>query len=80
MVRLKDLIDAEQRFEAAEAEFRRVNNDPSEWAAFESVDRQGRRSLNVSEHHFERLDTLRAQVEHERRAVLALRRRFIEEG
>ena len=79
MVRLRDLIAAEERLDAAEAEYREYNNDPSKWAAFESVDKQGRRSLNVSEHDFERRDSLRGRVDYERRALLSLRRAFVEE-
>ena len=79
MVKWRDLIAAEERLEAAEAEYRKYNGDPEQWAAFESVDPQGRRSLNVSKFHFEKRDALLAQIEHERRAVLAMRKRFVEE-
>jgi hypothetical protein len=44
-----DVIAAEEALEAAEAEFRRCNTDINDWSAYESMDKRGKRTLNVTE-------------------------------
>ncbi len=81
MIMLRDLIAAEERLEAAEREYRRYTENPAEWVAtYESVDKAGKRSLNIGQGHLDRHARLLGDVEGERRALLALRQRFIEGG
>jgi hypothetical protein len=46
---IRDVIAAEEALEAAEAEFRRFNTDFNDWSAYESMDKRGKRTLNVTE-------------------------------
>ena len=77
MIKIRDVIAAEEVLEAAEAEFRRLNDDPSQWAAFESMDKQGRRTLNVHATHFERREAALAHVQAAHQQLLATKRDFI---
>jgi hypothetical protein len=75
-VKIRDLIAAEEALEAAEREARELRQNPALWSAFESMDRQGRRSLNVSAAQFERQDFADAQVRARMQELLALRQQF----
>ncbi len=76
LVKIRDLIAAEEALEKAEQESRGLRQNPDQWSAFESMDRQGRRHLNISEAQFQRQADLDAQVELRRRALIALRQQF----
>ncbi len=78
MVKLRDLIAAEEAVEAAEAAYRTLNDDVSAWSAFESMDKQGKRTLNVSPLHFERRDAARARIATAHQQLLAAKRGFLE--
>jgi hypothetical protein len=77
VIKLRDVIAAEEAVETAEAEYRKLNNDPREWAAFESVDRFGKRSLNVLPGQFERLDAARNRITAAEQQLLAVKRAFM---
>ena len=53
-VKVRDLIAAEETLEAAEAELRRLTTDIDNWSAYESLDKRGKRVLNVMPAQFER--------------------------
>ncbi len=78
MIKIRDLIAAEEAVEAAETAYRKLNNDVNEWSAFESMDKQGKRTLNVSPVHFERRDAARAGIETAHQQLLAAKRAFFE--
>jgi hypothetical protein len=40
VIKIRDLIAAEEALEAAEAESRKLSHDASTWSAFESMDKQ----------------------------------------
>lgn len=76
MIKIKDLIAAEEAYEAAEKESRALRQDPDQWSAFEIMDRQGKRSLVVGEAQFQRQAHLDAQVQARMQELVALRQRF----
>lgn len=76
--KVQDVISAEQQLEGAEAELARYSNDPSQWSASESMDPQGRRALNITPLHYERVDALKARVEAARRQLVATKRAFLD--
>ncbi len=76
MIRVLDIIAAEEAVEAAETAYRRLNDDIDEWSAFESVDKQGKRSLNVSPVHFERRDAALAGITAAEQQLLATKQLF----
>lgn len=78
MILLKDSIAAEEPFLAAEHEFRSFNNSPDQRSAFETVDRQGRKHLNILPAQYDRQEALEAKVVEQRAALLALRKAYIE--
>lgn len=78
-VKIRDVIAAEEALEAAEAEYRRFNTDIDNWSAYESMDKRGKRTLNVTEAHFQRRDSRLLEIEVARRNLLAVKRAFIEE-
>ncbi len=78
MIRILDLIAAEEAVEAAEVAFKKLNDDVDEWSAFESMDKQGRRTLNVSPVHYERRDAARAGIATAQQQLLAAKRAFLE--
>ncbi len=78
MIRILDLVAAEESIEAAEAAYKKLNDDIDEWSAFESMDKQGKRTLNVSPIHFERRDAARAGIATAQQQLLAAKRAFLE--
>ncbi len=78
MIKIRDLIVAEEAVEAAETAYRTLNDDVSAWSAFESMDKQGKRTLNVSPLHFERRDAARAGIATAQQQLLAAKRAFLE--
>jgi hypothetical protein len=76
IVKVRDLIAAEEALEAAEKESRALRQNPEEWSAFESLDREGRRHLHVSAAQFQRQDFLDVQVQARMRELFALRQQF----
>ncbi len=78
MTKVRDLIAAEEAIEEAEREYRRLSTDQTEWSAFESVDRFGKRSLNLMPAHFERLDAARARITAAEQQLRATKRAFFE--
>ncbi|MFI6366039.1 hypothetical protein ACIBG0_25160 [Nocardia sp. NPDC050630] len=76
-IRVSDLIAAEERFDAAEKELRE-HSASEESSTFESIDKQGRKSLNVSGIYFERHEQLLHRVEKAYYDLAAIRRRFVE--
>ncbi len=78
MIKIRDLIAAEEAVEAAEEDFRKLNNDPSQWAAFESMDKRGKRTLNVMPGHFERREHAIGRVQAAQQQLLATKRAFLE--
>ncbi len=78
MIKLRDIIVAEEAVEAAELAFRTLNDDVNAWSAFESMDKQGKRTLNVSPVHFERRDAARAGIATAQLRLLAAKRAFLE--
>lgn len=77
MIKIRDLIAAEEALEAAEEEFRKLNNDPREWSAFESMDERGKRTLNVMPGHFERREYAIGRVRAAEQELLATKRAFL---
>ena len=77
MVKIRDLIAAEEELEAAEAEFRRYNDDAQQWSAFESLDKHGKRHLNLMPGHFERRDALLQAIRARHIEMRALRAQFL---
>jgi hypothetical protein len=75
--KIRDIIAAEQQLEGAEVELARFTSDPSQWSAFETVDRLGKRSLHITELHFERQDALKGRVEVARQQLIATKRAFL---
>ncbi len=78
MIKIRDLIAAEEAVEAAEVAYRKLNDDMDEWSAYESMDRRGKRTLNVSPVHFERRDAARAGIATAQQQLLAAKRAFLE--
>ncbi len=78
MIRILDIIAAEEAVEAAEGAYGKLNNDVNEWSAFESMDKQGKRTLNVSPLHFERRDAACAGIATAQQRLLAAKRAFFE--
>ncbi len=76
--KLRDIIAAEEALESAEAEFRTLNDDPRQWSAFESMDKRGKRTLNVSPVHFERREAACAGIATAQQQLLAAKRAFFE--
>lgn len=77
MIKIRDLIAAEEAFEAASREFRKLNDNPAEWSAYESLTRDGKKELNILPGHLERLASVRAAAAAAEVQLLALRRAFI---
>jgi ferritin-like metal-binding protein YciE len=78
VVKLRDIIAAEEALEAAEEEFRQLNNDPRQWSAFETLDKRGKRVLNVLESQFERRGEAMHRINAARQQLLATKRAFME--
>ncbi len=78
MIKVRDLIAAEEALEAAEAEFRDYNTDSRQWSAFESLDKRGKKHLNIQPGHFEHQDFLVQKIEARRNELRALRAQFLE--
>lgn len=78
MTKIRDLIAAEEAVEEAEREFRRLNDDPQEWSAFESVDRFGKRSLNILPGHFERREAAQHRITAAQQQLRATKRAYLE--
>lgn len=76
LVKIRDLIAAEEAVEAAEKESHELRHNPNMWSAFESMDKQGRRHLNISAAQFERQDFADAKVCEAHQALMALRQQF----
>ena len=76
VVKIRDLIAAEEALEAAEGEFRKFNDDPSQWMAFESLDKRGRKHLNIHPGHFEHREALMKNVEARHIELRSLRVQF----
>ncbi len=76
MVKLRDLVSAEEAIEEAEREYRRLSTDQSEWSAFETVAPSGKRSLNILPAQFERLDAARARITAAEQQLRATKRSF----
>ncbi|MEU7628671.1 hypothetical protein AB0C34_01615 [Nocardia sp. NPDC049220] len=79
MIKIKDLIESEERVDAAEREYRELMK-PENWSAHESLDKEGRRHLHVNELTFQRQDQALKRLEAARSDSIALRRAFIEGG
>jgi hypothetical protein len=77
-VKIRDLIAAEEALEAAEEEFRQLNNDHRQWSAYESMDRRGKRVLNVLPAQFERRENAMQRINVARQQLLATKRAFLE--
>jgi len=75
--KLRDVIAAEELLEAAEADYRRLNDNPSEWSAWESLDKRGKRTLNVLPGHFERRQAAIGRVRAAQQQLLAAKRGFM---
>ena len=78
VILMKDLIAAEEAYLAAEREKRSFNNNPDAWSAYESVDREGRKHLNILPAQYGRQAALEAKVVEQRTALVALRQAFME--
>ncbi len=76
MIRILDLVALEKALEAAEVAFKNLNDDVDEWSAFESMDKQGKRSLNVSALHYERRDAALAGITAAEQQLLATKQLF----
>jgi hypothetical protein len=77
MVRFKDVIDAEKRYDAAVAEL--ADYQRGDDAMWESVDRSGSKSLNLFQVRFEKMEHLQKslsarqlELQHIKRAWLGL--------
>ena len=77
MIKIRDLIAAEEALEAAEAEYRKIHNDPRVWSAFESMDKRGKRSLNVMPAQFARQEDAANKVKAAHQQLLACKRAFL---
>lgn len=51
---------------------------PNQWSAYESIDSQRRKHLNILPAQFERQAALQARVAEQRAALVALRQSFME--
>jgi hypothetical protein len=78
VVKIRDLIAAEEALEAAEDEFRTLNNDYRQWSAYESLDKRGKRVLNVMPAQFERRGDALRHIEVARLQLIAAKRSFLE--
>ena len=78
MVKIRDLIAAEEALEAAEDEFRTLNNDYRQWSAYESLDKRGKRVLNVMPAQFERQENAQQNIRAARLQLIATKRAFLE--
>jgi hypothetical protein len=76
-VKIRDVIAAEEALEQAEREFRELNDNPSQWSAFESMDKRGKRTLNVTAAHFERRDAALNRINAARSQLLEAKRGFL---
>lgn len=77
MVKVRELIAAEEALEAAEAEYRRVT-DVDDWSAYESMDKRGKRTLNIMSAQFERQEFARQNITAARLQLIAVKRAFLE--
>ena len=78
MIKIRDLIAAEEALEAAEAESRKLSHDTSTWSAFESMDKRGRRTLNILPAQFARQEDAANKVKAAHQQLLATKRAFLE--
>jgi hypothetical protein len=76
--RIKDIIDAEEALDEALAEQRKFDDDPAAWAAFESVDEQGRKKLNFNRVQFDRQELMRSKVAAAEQRLVWVKRSFFE--
>ena len=77
-MKIRDLIAAEEALEAAEDDFRTLNNDYRQWSAYESLDKRGKRVLNVMPAQFERRGDAMRRIEVARLQLIAAKRSFLE--
>jgi hypothetical protein len=77
-VKIRDLIAAEEALEAAEAEYRRLTTDFDNWSAYESLDKRGKRTLNVMPAQFERQESAQQNIRAARLQLIATKRAFLE--
>jgi hypothetical protein len=77
IVKVRDLIAAEEALEAAERDYQQFNGDPHQWSAFESLDRQGKRHLNIQPGHYERREMLLEKITARQNELRALRAAFV---
>jgi hypothetical protein len=77
-MKIRDLIAAEEALEAAEDDFRTLNNDYRQWSAYESLDKRGKRVLNVMPAQFERRGDAMRRIEIARFQLIAAKRSFLE--
>ena len=75
--KLRDIIASEEALESAEAEYRRINDNPAEWSAYETLDKRGLKVLNVQPGHFERRDAALAGIATAQQQLLATKRAFL---
>ncbi len=78
MLKLRDIIAAEEAVEAAEAAYRKLNDDVNQWSAYESMDKRGKRTLNFTEVHFARRDAAQRGIATAEQRLLAAKRAFLE--
>lgn len=76
MLMLRDLEDAEARYHAAAAELRKAQSHPGD-SAYESLTRDGRRQLNVTNPDLERRDRLRDRLGRAERSLIATRQAWV---
>ena len=78
MIKIRDLIAAEEALEAAEAESRKLSHDTTTWSAFESMDKRGKRTLNILPAQFARQEDAANRVKAAQQQLLATKRAFLE--
>jgi hypothetical protein len=76
--RIRDIIAAEEALDEALAEQERQIKDASQWAAFESVDPQGRKQLNMNRVHFDLQELAASKVEAAAQRLTWVKRSFFE--
>jgi hypothetical protein len=76
VIRLKDVIDAEKRYDAAVAELQDYQR--SDDAMWESVDRSGAKSLNVFNVRFEKMEHLQRSLSARQLELRHIKRAWLE--
>ncbi len=59
---------------------RSYSSDPRQWSAFESLDKQGKRHLNINPGHFDKLERLQQNVKNRHAELRSLRAAFVAES